>query len=205
MKKLIIMFLLPALLCGSVPAQGKGFRPAVIVKTDGTKMECVAKYPKDFGTRNIEYCADAGSRKKLKLKSDSIRTLHYYLDDERWVEFDRYPVMPFRSLWKDRQKTDFPRFLNVVKRGPVTLYKNTVYQRGGGSFSYYYCKREGEAFASNLSMGRGIYFSSFQKVAGDYFADSPALAEKIRNGEDGYKPADIEAIVDEYNAGKPVQ
>lgn len=189
---LLMVILLVSAGCGNINAQGRKFHPATITKIDGTKMECVAREPATFHTKFIIYRAGAADKKKRKILSDSIRTIIYHYKNDRYAELDHYPVKYIYDIFKNKDKTR-PYFMNVVSRGPVTLYR---------AAAAYFCIRAGEKFASNLSMGVGIYGSSFKKVTGDYFADNPELAEKIRNGEDGYKPQNIEKIVEEYNAWK---
>jgi hypothetical protein len=65
---------------------------------------------------------------------------------------------------------------------------------------YYYCKRENEKVASEISTTN--YFDgsqSFRNYAPQYFSDHPTIPEKIRNNEKGYSARFIEDIVREYN------
>jgi len=201
MKKSLSLICLLALICGSMEAQSKKFQPALILKQDGTLMECFAQYPKSWSAKEISIRATQ-SAKTQSMKSDEIKTIRYVLENDRMVEYDRYQTITLANLNKGSQKLTVPTFLNVKTRGPVTLYHNVRQSSRMGTEHFFHCKRENEDFASLLSVGKGLYGNVFKKVGGDYFADSPSISEKIRNGEKGYQAHDIEEIVMEYNAEK---
>jgi hypothetical protein len=204
MKKSLSLICFIALFCGSIAAQSKKFHPAIILRQDGTIVECFAQYPKSWVAKEIVY-RDAQGKKNQSMKSDEIITVRYVFENDIIVEYDRYQTITFANLHKGNKKLSVPTYLNVKTRGLVTLYHNKRQSSKLGTEHFFHCKRENEDFASLLSVGKGLYGNSFKKVAGDYFADSPSISEKIRNGENGYQAHDIEEIVMEYNAEKLAQ
>jgi len=180
MYRLFLAISLAIFFCGSLDAKDKKFKPAVITRTDGLIIECVARYPKGFRAREIEYKTEKNSKKIHKIKSDDVRTIQYYLDDERWVELDRYPYIPIANVIKGSQKQNRPIFLNVSERGPTTLYLNLTI-RNGAVYRDYYCKRDEESVASQIMMGKGIQGKTIQTVGGGYFSDNLDISEKMKN------------------------
>jgi hypothetical protein len=84
MNRILILSGLLTLLCGNTAAQINVFRPAVIVKHNGVQIECQAKYPATGKAKDISYKIADG--KTLKMKSDEIKTIRYFLKDEKVVE-----------------------------------------------------------------------------------------------------------------------
>jgi hypothetical protein len=169
--------------------------------TDGTLKEGVAKYPGKFDAKNIEFRQDRNSRTE-RIKSNDIRSIRYLRNDGNWVEFDRYPMVSFNNPNQSKKSV----FKNVSMRGPVTLYKNITRTSHTTETTHIYLRKENENFVSHLPVSSVLYLGmNFRQIAADYFADSPVISRKIRDGEKGYGRWDIEDIVHEYNAEKIAQ
>jgi hypothetical protein len=200
MKRVFIMMCMSAVVCGSAGAKKKQFYPAIIVQTDGEIMECLAQTPDNFGARVIAVKANRNS-KTAKMKSDEIKTVRYFLEDDKIIELDHARVIELRHLYKDRPKYSKPKWLNVRERGYMTLYINTITGNSANSGTYHYCRKEDEDVVSIWP----VTAKGFAENASRYFADSPSISEKIKNREKGYHMSDISAIVKEYNAEKLAQ
>ncbi len=210
MKRSLTLIGLLILLCGNVDAKKK-FRPAIIVKQDGTQVECLAEYPDKVDAKAIKFKADRDS-KTQKMESGDIKMIRFFLDDDKAVDLERLSVISWANMYRGKQKISKPIWLNVFMRGPVTLYLNviTTTSKTGTSTEYiYYCKRDNEEVASTIAVvygGAVIKIGDpFPKIASNYFADSPSIAEKIKNKEKGYSSKEMEAIVGEYNSEKLAQ
>jgi hypothetical protein len=179
------------------------YHPAIIFLHDGTQKEGLVEAPK-FNAKSVNFKTD-GSSKAQKIKTDDIKTIRFITENDGKVEMDavRVNVPPGNNPFIRR-----PLFLEVVERGPVTLYyvkirnisSNAVYDQ-----SFYYCKIESEKIAmfTFYDLAPGSITDPFRKTVGpQIFADNPEIVEKIRNKEKGYTHKDIVKIVREYNAVK---
>jgi hypothetical protein len=202
MSRVLIFCGLLTLLCGNTVAQINVFRSAVIVKHNGIKIECQAKYPATGKAKDISYKTDDG--KTQKMKSDEIKTIRYFLKDDKVVEKVYIPYLNSIEIEKGSQNQAEPAWMDVLVSGKMTLYLrivNQIYSKGRRfTYYYYYCKRENERIASEISYTNYIDGSqSFRTYAPKYFSDHPAISEKIKNNEKGYTARFIEDIVKEYN------
>jgi hypothetical protein len=106
---------------------------------------------------------------------------------------------------KGTQKHSDSVLMNVLVRGPLTLYSKVVVHRGSRTTKftdiYYYVKRENEEAAIEIAYSNNS-FSSFHSHAHKYFADSPSISERIKKRVKGYTVINIKAIVEEYNTEK---
>lgn len=203
-KKLLLVFIL-VFLVGNAYAK---YRPAVIFKHDGSQIDCLAEYPNDVNSKKINFKMTKDA-KSQKIESPDIKLIRY-LDNDQVVEIEYNHQITYNNARKDNPKVSAPAWMNVIIRGPVTLYLITIITqtRNGARITenYYYCKREDERAATCVSLGKGIHIGSqFPKIGAKYFSDSPHIAEKIRNKEKGYASRNIEEIVNEYNAEEIVK
>lgn len=77
------------------------------------------------------------------------------------------------------------------------VYNMQGLHSGGINF---FCKRDNEDYATVVAFndGKSVNRNSFfKKRASKYFADNPAIVQKIKNGE--YKYTDIAQVIIEYN------
>jgi hypothetical protein len=173
----------------------------VIVKHNGVQIECHAKNPAAGKAKDISYKTADG--KTLKMKSDEIKTIRYFLKDGKEVEKVYIPYYSAVEIEKGSQKHSEPAWMDVLVHGKMTLYLrvvNQIYSRGRSFTYHYYCKRENEQVASEISYTN--YFDgsqSFRTYAPNYFSDHPAISEKIKNNEKGDTARFIEDIVREFN------
>lgn len=125
------------LLCGSVDAKKKRIYPAIIAKQDGALVECLAEYPDKVDAKTIKYKANKDS-KTQKMKSDEIKAIRFFLENDNIIEMDRYPAISWKNTWKGKQKYSDPVWLNVLMRGSVTLYLNVIVTKSNaGTFTDY--------------------------------------------------------------------
>jgi len=203
MKYLLIISSLLIFLCENTVAQMNVFRPAVIVRHDGTQIACQARYPSANNAKEIHYkTAEKGAT--LKMKSTDIKTIRYFLKDDKVVEKEYIPYLNAVELERGRQNFAEPAWMDVLVRGKMTLYVrivNQIYSQGRSmTYYYYYCKRENEKAASEISYTNYNDGSQiFRNYAFQFFSDHPTLSEKIKNNERGYTARFIEDIVREYN------
>jgi len=205
MRNFLIFIII--LLCGSINAQINTFRPSVIIKKDGTQIECLAKYPATSFSDIINY--KIGENGNLqKMKSNEIKTVRYFLKDDKTVEKELLPYINLFDKNKDKQNYFTPMWMEVVVRGKVTLYaseetsKTSRGQTTSKTF-HFYCKRDNEEYASRIAyISQRGSFSVYKMEAENYFADSPEITQKIKDETEGFLAKDIINIVKEYNAEK---
>jgi len=203
MKYILIMSNLLIFLCENTVAQMNVFRPAIIVKHDGTQIECQAKYPNTNNAKEIHYkIAENGATQKMK--SAEIKTIRYFLKDDKVVEKEYILYLNAAEIERGRQNYAEPAWMDVLVRGKMTLYLrivNQIYSRGRSmTYYYYYCRKENEKAASEISYTNYNDGSQlFRNYAHQFFSDHPTLSEKIKNNERGYTARFIEDIVKEYN------
>jgi hypothetical protein len=166
-------------------------------------MECQAKYPNTNNAKEINYKIGENG-KTQKMKSADIKTIRYFLKDERVVEKVYIPYLNSAEIERGRQNLSEPAWMDVLVRGKMTLYLrivNQIYSRGRSmTYYYYYCKRENESVASEIAYTNYMDGSqSLRDYTPKYFSDHPIISEKIKNNERGYTARFIEAIVKEYN------
>jgi hypothetical protein len=202
-RKIGLLSILLIFLCGQATAQINIYRPAVIVKQNGEKIECQARYPITINAKEISYKSDKDG-KTYKIKSADIQRIRYFLKDDKIIEKVYIQSISALEIEKGRQNYSEPVWMDVLVQGKMTLYLkvvNQIYSKGR-SFMYYsyYCKRENEAVASEIAFTNFRDGSqNFHPHAPAYFADHPTIPGKIKNNEKGYAAKNIEAIVMEYN------
>lgn len=171
---------------------------AKITFLDGTSIDGLAELPGNPSPTPISFKPSDGS-KKQSIKCDNIKNITYYFSNNKTFEYDRMNVYFFES---DKKPTKI--WLEVLQRGPVTLYTfSKLYPGGvfGARDSYeqlWLCYRAGEDVATRISSSyiknkRGYFF---QKIS-QYFRDDMELVKKTENEQ--YKWNDMEKIVKEYN------
>lgn len=202
MKKLLVIGLLVLVCTNASAGFNFVFHRAVIVLKNGEQIECLAKYPAMYYSEFIKYRTDING-KTQKIRSEDIERIRYFFDNGGFVEkvFLRY--IKASDVSKGRLNRSGPDWMELIVDGPMKLYvKETVThqaRRRGIKRYYYYCIREGENVATEITRtGSEIGFS---KHAPAYFADNLVILNNIRNKEKGYSVRDIKAIVLEYNAG----
>jgi hypothetical protein len=201
MKKLLSLTCLLMFFCGSMDAQR--YNPAIITLKDGTSMECLSMYPANKD-KTVKFKATHNS-KTQKMKSAEIKRIRFFLKNDVVSDMDHLQVMYYPAIGKPNLGK--PEWLEVHMHGYVTAYMMKMRVRRG-KVEYidyhFYCKREDEDVATNVAIVSARLFAKdpFLKVAPDYFADSPGIAERIKNKEKGYASKDIEEILREYNAEK---
>jgi len=203
MKYLLIMSSLLIFICENTLSQINVFRSAVIVRHDGTQIECQARYPGTNNAKEINYrTAENGSTQKMK--SAEIKTIRYFLNDGKVVEKEYIPYLNSAEIERDRQNEAEPAWMDVLVRGKMTLYLRTVnqiYSRGRSMTYYYYCRKENDKLASEISYTNYSDGSQiFRTYAYQFFSDHPTISEKIKNNERGYTARFIEDIVKEFNS-----
>jgi len=203
--RLIFLFIL---FCVKSHAQNNTFNNALIIKHDGTQIECLARYPDMSDSKAIRYKLDKNS-KTQRMKSNDIKTVRYLLRNNKVIEIEYHRYVSFFEMRGTGRKNVFaPEWLEVLVRGHLMLYVieeiplNSGRQRKTKSIQYhYYCKKENEEFASEIAYV--LYKSGFliyRMEEGDYFTNAPDIAKKIENREEGYTAKDIISIVEEYNS-----
>lgn len=198
MKKVsIIAFLL----CLSVFANAAKYSPAVIFKTDGTQIECLAVKP---SPKDKKITIKRNGTKE-KIESNTIERIFFPSEKEEdyGSECIYASCYSYRPNAVERNKLDKPIWIGTLIKGPVSLYSYTKITTSGNSVSrkdYYFFKRENEDHPICVWVDSGATISigsPFYKIAAAYFADYPELAKKIETKE--YKAKQINEIVDEYN------
>ncbi len=201
-KALLLVWLL-----SSVVVYGEQFHPAKLVFTNGKTSNSLVKIPASGGDKYILIKASESAGKE-KISSEELSKITFTPKDSDPVEY----VREYTAV-NGRQSKN-PLWLQVVEKGPVTLYAlgSSMMTSRGGSFGHqvsdvtFYAKRANEQAATFV----GQYFTQgamslnagqlFRKHAGTYFADCATLAAKIENKE--YKVTDMLAVVNDYNRWK---
>jgi len=200
MVRRIIFFLF--LFCGSVHAQT--FYNAIIIKHDGTQIECLARLPSAmFDTKNISFKMNDNS-KTQKMKSNDIKTITYFDRSKKIIEIEYNRYTSYLEISNNRKNMFASEWMEVLVRGKMMLY---VIQETSGSsekrksfFYHYYVKRENEDFATEIAYVRYKNdFLIYRMEIGNYFSNAPDIERKIENREEGYTAKDIIDIVTEYN------
>jgi hypothetical protein len=167
-----------------------------IIMRNGSELHGVAYLPEGPAPVPITFKED-GNGKKMKIASDSIKTLVYFVGKEKTLEYDRMDVFLYFNAKKTQRL-----WLEVSRRGPVTLYSyedlEIGAQRNLDRFRrHWLCIRPGDDAAKSIS-SETMKKADFVQVAVAYFKDDTELTKKIESGQ--YKWNDMEAIVDEYNS-----
>jgi hypothetical protein len=161
----------------------------------------------DQGERYLYY-KDMDENKQNKVTSDSVRTIVYFRDNKRLI-FDRVKVY---LGWSQKKYSKSAIWLNRIDSGEVRLYvtyttlsapgtiQNGIITNQGGSarFSDYYVIRDNEPAAKLYATISSLNNNqTFKAKAPLYFADYPALVEKIKNKEYTWK--NLMEVVKIYN------
>ncbi|MEM6718330.1 MAG: hypothetical protein AAF611_03345 [Bacteroidota bacterium] len=202
MKKLL--FFLCILLSTNAIGQHSWTEGTIYLK-NGTIKQGLIKIPqisKDFiafnGTQRVKFKTDKKARKE-KFDHTQVEKVVFTTADGEAVAYIYIPV--------SEKKHEL--FTKIVK-GKANLYARSVSYtesfagdcpNGGmaflnsGDYEEFYVWREGEKTASPLITLR--ISRSFRKRAMEYFADCPALVEKLENRS--YRNENIEDVVKSYN------
>jgi hypothetical protein len=143
-----------------------------------------------------------------KIGSNSIVKIIYTFDKKDY----EYAFLKVYKGWKQAEITG-PIWLEVVKKGPATLYLtstvlsspreisvSTGLVTGGGSATFhdYYIMRKGEPAAKLIATISSLNNNqTFKAKAPLYFSDYPELAKKIEDKTYTWK--NLEEVVDIYN------
>jgi len=196
----LIIFLI--FFCRSVNAQM--FYNAVIIKHDGTQIECLARLPSSMvDTKNISFKIDEKS-KTQKMKSNAIKTISYFDRSKKIIEIEYIRYTSLLEISNNRKNVYPSEWMEVLVRGPMMLYiikETSSYSEKRKSYFYhYYVKREKEELATEIAYVRYKNdFLIYRMEIGNYFSDAPDLERKIEDREEGYSAKDIIDIVTEYN------
>jgi len=141
-----------------------------------------------------------------KIESSSISKIVYTFDGE---DYD-YEYLKVYKGWKQVKIKESPIWVEVIKRGIVTLYvARTTVEGGVGvgampssrtsvGFRDYYVMRDGEPAAKlYATISTFNNNQTFRAKAPLYFSDYPELADKIKNKEYSWK--NLEEVIDIYN------
>ncbi|HEX2975987.1 MAG TPA: hypothetical protein VHO68_08615 [Bacteroidales bacterium] len=197
MKKLILPLLLMWL---SVTAFSAGqYYKAVVYMKDGSVKHGLATdvmNEKEFIVFKINEKA-----KDEKIEFNLVKKMVYTIDNENY----ELVYIKVYAGWK-QVEIKGPIWLQLVKKGPATLYVTTTVMGGAptnktagtATFHDYYIMRDGEPaaklFATISTLNNN---QTFRAKAPLYFADYPELAEKIKNKT--YTWENLEEVVDIYN------
>ena len=188
--------------CGSIQAQT--FYNAVIIKHDGTQLECLARLPSAMiDTKNISFKLNDASRTQ-KMKSKDIKTIIYFDRGKKIIELEYIRYTSYLEISNNRKNMFSTEWMEVLLRGPMMLYiiKETsgFSEKNKSYFYHYYVKRENEDFATEIAYIRYKNdFLIYRMEIGNYFSDAPEIERRIENKEEGYLAKDIIEIVAEYN------
>jgi len=154
------------------------------------------------------YYTDTDEKKPNKVFSDSVRTIVYFQDNNRLI-YDRVKVY---LGWSQKKYSKRAIWLNRIDSGEVRLYVNyttlsapgtmqngmITSQGGSARFSDYYVIRANEPAAKIYATISSFNNNqTFKAKAPLYFADYPALVEKIKNKEYTWK--NLMEVVKIYN------
>lgn len=184
---IIISFVL---FSGAIQVQAQ-YKPVEVVMKDGSKREGLAKVPY-FADKNVHF-KTSESDKTQNIKSKEIQTL-IFDGGETEMEYHNCKLNETIAI-----VTEWG-WLTVVWRGPVTTYTGGLPSPSGsvysGDYNNPYCHRDGEKYAIVIpSVG-------FAAKMAKYFEDYPELSAKIKDKQTGYRPVDIDEIIEEYNKWK---
>lgn len=196
MKNITVLLLF--ILCTA--AYAEKYDDGKIVLTDGSSR--VGLVETSMGLDFVHFKSSKNAEAE-QIASEKIKTIIYFEDDKKTteVEYDRIKVY---LGWKQERISDFG-WLQVVERGIATLYvrgtemQGSVYNANSkANFLDYFIIREGEPAAKMIANVAGANNNqTYRAKAPLYFADYPALAEKIKTKEYTWK--DLLTSVKEYN------
>ncbi|MGY3793193.1 hypothetical protein [uncultured Aquimarina sp.] len=175
---------------------------AILIFKDGTELKGFGKI-KSFG--KVKFRKTKKDKAK-KYKFDELHSVKIY----EGGELNTY-------VYKSIKDSEFPKVLQLITEGKVTLYKihtegyygtpnigaggfgGTGVGFGGGNYysmNSYYVKRENEEEVTHLGSTH-LFSKNFKKAASTYFKDCTSLVEKIQNKE--FKKRHIREVVEYYN------
>ena len=206
MKKIFVLSL--TLLVASFAYAAK-FYQVKLIYVNGKEVKGFAKFHKEPASEELIYKSSLESP-ETKIPSEKLKTLIYYFEEGKPVEFDRIRTWRY-NLKKEKVVSD-PLWLQVVLRGHATLYTastegSVMHSVRGASINpgdtYYFALRPGEDSGTllHLQMHTTVMIMKnrmFRIIGADYFQDYKELSEKIANKE--YKAKDLLTAVQEYNS-----
>jgi len=194
MKKLyaLIVFLMTI---GS--ANAEQYMQAKIIFRNDSVLTGLASLPNDPPDAPIFYKEDKKAKSRKIVYTD-VKTIIYYFESGKTLEFD--------VIWTDigsGRNHHQEKYLEVLMRGPVTLYKH-VLMNGPNKYdqdTYFLCLRPGEETARVIAGSYGkLKNDLFRNAISEYFKDDAELVAKVKDGQ--YKWSDMDKIVNEYNQWK---
>jgi len=193
MKKIMILLVAISIVASAEARRGQPRDiPVTIYFHDGAQLEGFLR-PFAVDARRVEFRSERGGRVE-RFESNSIERIRRYDEDGSFGE-----VVWLPRIWLDRRgnrREWAPVWLNVVIVGHATLFSRGL---------TYSAMREGESIPIVLAIASENISGSMRhltlsNVGWKFFEDTyPELAERIRNGEYGNTPADVRAVIHEYN------
>jgi len=195
------MKILLAILCGltiQISVYAKYYK-AKIIMVNGSELNGLAELPMDPVGPPIWFKENKHGKRQL-IACDSIKSVIYYSEKGHIWEYDR-----MHANLNEAGPRPAQLWLEVSRRGPVTLYKyshQNWFSRSNTSANRFYrhwiCMRSGEtALGVSCQLWKK---KAFKEIAVDYFKDDAELTKKIEDEQ--YTWDDMVAIVDEYNNWK---
>lgn len=207
MKKLFGLILLLFIIA---TARAEDFEPAKLQFADGKERTGLIKVSSIQEMKLVFKASEKADKEKISL--DELSRVIILPKGGEVVEFmPEYIINPASG-----KRTKEPAWMQVLVKGPVTLYVKgsgmmVRTMTSGLHFKevtdvMFYAKRAGEEGGTWV----GMHFTSgavginenktFRKHAGKYFADYAELATRIENKE--FDVMDLPAVVEEYNKWK---
>lgn len=198
MKKLFLPFLFICLSATALSADQ--YYKAIVYLKDGSVKHGLATDVMGEKGDFVLFRANEKAKDE-KIGSDLVKKLVYTINNE---DYELSYIKVFAG-WK-QVEIKGPIWLQIVKKGPATLYVTTTVMGGAptnktagtATFHDYYIMREGEPAAKlYATISTFNNNQTFKAKAPLYFADYPELAEKIKNKT--YTWENLEEVVDIYN------
>lgn len=182
MKKVVLLIYVSFLVFGLLSA--KKF-PGEVVYFSGVRDVVTVDVPMDLTQKYISFymmnkkmkCKNLFG-KKLKVKPDLIKEVQFEIDG-----------MLVRMISQEMKPGKGRFFLLLYESEHMSVYRYFEATGGGGVSVYDYLKKGNEPL-------RHFSFYGFKAKCSDYFADCPALQQKIKDGD--YKSTELADIVEYY-------
>jgi len=203
MKNLILFILV--VVSFSATSQKKKFFSGKMQLANGTEQSAFIKIPSDELDKTIDYKKTEDGAKE-SIKSDELKSFTV-TNEGVTVEF----VRTYYYRWGDHKKSQSQSWVNVLRKGSVTLYSTNydqfsaqeVMNPSTSSAIIFLLKRTEEDFPTQVAQykpGVKNYNTLFRKFASAYFNDYPELAKRFDGKE--FKLEDIGTVADIYNQWK---
>ena len=138
--------------------------------------------------------------------SDQVKYILFYDDNHNATCYE--PVLTYKN-YSNKKGSKSKSWLQIVSSGYVKLYYGYQPDMNSKNKNLWYCKKAGDTIAYFITMeySDGAVPATdpnneLIKNASVYFADYPALVEKIKQNQ--FKIGNLTLLVEEYNAWKGV-